>query len=167
VTAGKKEVCPVCKGHPSTDITPAAYESLCRLAEVLTFVKHPADAALPADQQQTIDDLLRKVTARPAQIDKIVQSAAALLAGTDAQGGILLAGSVTAVGVQGDLHGAAVRMAGQDKPVSVLSGQSLAMSKDDKVLILGHLVREPAKNLAGYAGTQPVVVWAILAVKLP
>ena len=87
--------------------------------------------------------------------------------GTDAQGGILLAGSVTAVGVQGDLHGAAVRMDGQDRSVSVLSGQSLAVKKDEKVLILGHLVRDPGKNLAGYTGTQPVVVWAILAMKLP
>ena len=58
-------------------------------------------------------------------------------------------------------------MAGQAKPVSVLSGQSLGVKKDDKVLVLGSIVREPVKNLAGYKGTQPVVVWAILAVKLP
>jgi len=152
---------------PSTDITPAAYESLCRLAEVLTFVKRSGAGVAPADQKQALDDLLRRATARPAQTDKIAESATALLAGADAKGGILLAGDVTGVGVQGDLHGAAVRMAGQAKPVSVLSGQSLAVKKDDKVLILGHLVRDPAKNLAGYKGPQPVVVWAILAVKLP
>ncbi len=163
VTAGKKEVCSVCKGHPSMDITPAAYENLCRLAEVLTFVK---DSAATREQTKGLGNLLA-VAANPARVDKIVQSAAALLARADAKGGILLAGTVTAVGVQGSMHGAAVRMDGQDKPVSVLSGRSLAMNKDDKVLILGHLVRDPAKNLAGYTGTQPVVVWAILALKLP
>ncbi len=154
-------------GHPSTDITPAAYEKLRRVAEVLTLVKRPSGGALPAEQQRAIHELLRGATATAARTDKIAQSAAALLASPDASGGILLTGTVTFVGVQEKLHGAAVRIAGQAKPVSVLSGQSLSVNKDDKVLILGRLVREPAKNLAGYKGTQPLVVWGILAVKLP
>ena len=151
-----------------TDLTPAACEKLRRLAEVVTLVKRPVNGALPAPQQQAIDALLRRATAKAAQTDQLAQSAAALLASPDSSGGIL-----------GDWHGylrrrsreaprrGAVQIAGQAKPVSVLSGRSLAVNKDDKVLILGHLVRDPAKNLAGYKGTQPVVVWALLAVKLP
>lgn len=154
------------QSNPPTDITPAAYENLRRLAEVLTFVKRPA-AGLPADQQRAIDDLLRKIAAQPVHTDKIAQSAAALLARPDAQGGIVLSGAVTFVGVQDKLYGAAVRMAGQAKPVGVLSGQSLAVGKDNKVLVLGSILRDPGKNLAGYKGTQPVVVWATLAIKLP
>ena len=134
---------------------------------MVTLVKRPVDGALPAPQQQAIDALLRRATAKAAQTDQLAQSAAALLASPDSSGGILVTGTVTFVGVQEKLHGAAVQIAGQAKPVSVLSGRSLAVNKDDKVLILGHLVRDPAKNLAGYKGTQPVVVWALLAVKLP
>jgi hypothetical protein len=151
----------------ATDITPAAYEKLRRLAEVLTLAKRSPKGALPPEQQRAIDALLRRAAAGTTQTDKIAQSAAALLAGPDPAGGILLTGTVTFVGVQEKLHGAAVRIAGQPNPVSVLSSQSLAVNKDDKVLVLGHLVREPAKNLAGYKGTQRLVVWSILAVKLP
>jgi hypothetical protein len=111
--------------------------------------------------------LLKNVATEPAQADKIAQRAVALLTAGDSKGGIIITGVVTVVGVKGGLHGAAVRMAGMPKPVSVMSAQSLPIAKDDKVLILGSIIRDPAKNLAGYTGTQPVVVWAAMAIKLP
>ena len=92
-------------GHPSTDITPAAYEKLRRVADVLTLVKRTSGGALPAEQQRAIHELLRGATATAARTDKIAQSAAALLASPDASGGILLTGTVTFVGVQEKLHG--------------------------------------------------------------
>ncbi len=65
------------------------------------------------------------------------------------------------------MHGAAVRMVGLSNPVNVFSGRPMPIAKGDRVVVLGSIVREPAKNLAGYQGPQPVVVWAGLAIKLP
>ena len=59
--AGKKEVCSVCNGHPSTKVTAAAYENLRRLADVLTFVKRTA--VVPVEQQRAMGALLARATA--------------------------------------------------------------------------------------------------------
>ena len=41
------------------------------------------------------------------------------------------------------------------------------MKEGDSVVVLGVLVSEPAKNLPGYTGKQPVIVWADLAAPVP
>ena len=42
----------------------------------------------------------------------------------------------------------------------VFSSHPLDVKEGDSVLVLGDFVSEPAKNLPGYTGKQPVVVWA-------
>jgi len=154
------------QGSFSADVTPEVYERIRRLGEVLTFLN--ADQAKLAEQKQAVQTLLSKAASQPAQMDKIAQWANELLAaGADVKGGIFFTGTVTGVGVQGALHGAAVRLPGQPKPVSVMSSQAISIAKNDRVLVLGSIVREPAKNLVGYKGSQAVIIWAALAIKLP
>jgi hypothetical protein len=51
--------------------------------------------------------------------------------------------------------------------IMVFSSHPLDVKESQSVLVLGALVSDPAKNLPGYPGKQPVVVWAELAVATP
>jgi hypothetical protein len=43
----------------------------------------------------------------------------------------------------------------------------LDVKEGQKVIVFGALVADPAKNIPGYKGTQPVVVWADFAAVVP
>jgi hypothetical protein len=59
-------------------------------------------------------------------------------------------------------------MAGMDnKPVRIFSAHPLDVKEGQKVIVLGAFVADPAKNLPGYPGKQPVVVWADFALAIP
>ena len=49
----------------------------------------------------------------------------------------------------------------------VFSAHPLDIKQEQKVIVLGALVADPAKNLPGYTGTQAVVVWADFATVIP
>ena len=146
---------------------PADYEKFCRVAEALASLSVPADDPRLIERKKEIESLASRAASQPAQVKQIAHWADELLAaGLNAKGGILVAGTVTGVGVQNGIYGAAVRMNGSPKPVVVLSRQSLALAKDDKAVILGTIVGNPAKNLPGYQGTQAAVIWAAWAINL-
>ncbi len=155
-------------GSSPAELKPAGYETFCRVAEALAALSLPANDPQLVERKKEIESLVRKAASQPEQAKQIARRAEELLAaGLNAKGGILAAGTVTGVGVQNGLYGAAVRMDGSPKPVMVLSRQPFAIAKDDKVVILGKIVGDPAKNLPGYKGTQAAVVWAAWAIKLP
>ena len=83
------------------------------------------------------------------------------------KGGIVLAGTVTGLATKNGLCGTAIRMEGMDKPVMIFSAHPLDVKEDQKVIVLGALVADPAKNLPGYPGKQAVVVWADFAAAIP
>jgi hypothetical protein len=58
-------------------------------------------------------------------------------------------------------------LAGQSTNVNVLSDRELGARADDRVLVLGVVVRDPAANLVGYSGSKPAVVWAAALAKTP
>ena len=60
-----------------------------------------------------------------------------------------------------------IQLAGQSKTIPVLSDQDLEAKVDDKVLVLGVVVRNPGANLVGYNGTKPAVVWTTILTKTP
>ena len=82
------------------------------------------------------------------------------------QGGIVLAGTVTAVATKNGLTGTAIHVDGMAKAVMVFSAHAL-VKENQKVIVFGALVADPGKNLPGYPGKQPVVVWADFATTIP
>ena len=48
----------------------------------------------------------------------------------------------------------------------VLSDRPLPMKEGDEILLLGAAVPEPAKNIVGYSGTMPLVIWAGTSVEV-
>ena len=69
--------------------------------------------------------------------------------------------------IKGDLCGTALKIEGQAAPVMVFSAHTLDLNANDKVVVPGAIIRDPLKNLPGYTGKQPVIVWADSAIKLP
>lgn len=146
---------------PPGPVGPEIYQKLCQLGEAATFVQGANDQLV-----QSVRALLEQIAGAGPSADSLGRQAGALMdAQPPAKGGILLAGTVQNAGSKGGLHAASVLPAGTDKPVSVMSNQPLPFVKDDKVVLLGGLIAEPAKNIQGYAGKKPVVIWLGMAVK--
>jgi len=152
----------VAKATPPSQISPDAYGDLCKLAEMATYVKTGGDAG-----KKSLTALLAKLAADPQAAGKLTGLAKSRLDDPSATGGVVLTGSIIVSKNKGELYGTALKIDGQAGPVMVFSSHSLDVNAGDKVLVPGAIVRDPAKNLPGYTGKQPVIVWADSAVKLP
>jgi hypothetical protein len=149
------------------DLTPEVYEKLCQMAEATTFTKPAgADAAKVDAQKQAIRDLVQRIGKSKQGPEKVAGSAKKLIEDVASKGGILLSGTILKTAAKGGLNAAGVKLDADSGPVTVFSMQPLG-AEADKVMILGVIVREPGKNLAGYSGKQPMVIWAGMPVKLP
>lgn len=148
-------------------ITPEAYQKLCRMGHVLTFVEGDARDGRLADRRQAIRTILKRLGDQPGGTDQIGRLAGALLENKQpSQGGVLLAGTAGRVATQGRLRGAMVRLAAHGGSVSVLSDRPLPFAAGDQVIILGSIVSNPAEELVGYSGSKPLVVWTGTAIRL-
>ena len=141
----------------------ASYANWCTLAEVLTYAKDASDA-----QKQALRALTEKVASNPQSVAAIDAAAKTLLDSKVAKGGIVLTGTVSGQATKNGLYGTAIRMGGMGvKPVMVFSAHPLNVKEAQKVVVLGALVGDPKKNLPGYPGTQPVVVWSDFTTAIP
>jgi hypothetical protein len=139
-----------------------AYGDLCQLAEAATYA-HDVSAA----QKQAVQDAAKKIAGNPQAFGRLASQAKKLLDDKPTKGGIVLAGKVSATATKNGLFGTAIRMEGMPSAVMVFSPHSLDLKESQTVLVLGALVSEPAKNIPGYTGKLPVVVWAEIAVATP
>jgi hypothetical protein len=147
--------------HLGTAAEPA-YGDLCQLAEAATFAR----GVTPA-QKQAVQDAAKKLAGNAQTFGQLAGQAKKLLDDKATKGGIVLAGKVSGTASKNGLFGTAIRMEGMPNAVMVFSSHPLDVKESQTVLVLGALVGEPAKNLPGYPGKQPVVVWAEIAVATP
>ena len=138
-----------------------SYADWCKLAKVVTYVKDGADS-----QKQALRTLTEKVASSPQAESAIAAAAKKLLDDRVTEGGIVLAGTVTGLATKNGLCGTAIRIEGMSKPVMIFSAHPLDVKDTQKVIVLGALVADPAKNLPGYPGKQAVVVWSDFAAAL-
>ena len=139
-----------------------SYADWCKLAEIVTKVKDSGDS-----QKQALRTLTEKAASSPQSSAAIAAEAKKLFDNNVTKGGIVLTGAVTGLGTKNGLSGTAVRVEGMAKPVMVFSSHPLDVKQNQKVIVLGALLADPAKNLPGYTGTQTVVVWADFATVVP
>jgi hypothetical protein len=152
---------------PAGEISEEAFRTMCRLAEVMTFVDTSASARVAGSRRSAARKLLQQIGANPANLDKIGHRAGALCVRQDRQAnGILLAGKVAKLVSERNAHGAHVELAASAKPVLVVGKQPLRVEAEDSVLILGSIVDNPAENLVGFPTQQPFAIWAGLTVKI-
>ena len=127
----------------------------------MTFVNDGGEA-----QKQALRTLTEKVVSSPQAAAAIAASAKKLFDDKATKGGIVLAGTVTAVATRNGLTGTAIHVEGMEKSVMVFSSHPL-VKENQKVIAFGALVADPAKNLPGYPGKQPVVVWTDFVMAIP
>ncbi len=152
---------------PAAEISEEAFRTMCRLAEMITFVDSSSGARAAGSRRSAARKLLQQIGANPTNLDKVGFQAGALCVRQDRQAnGILLAGKVAKLVSEGNAHGAHVELAASGKAVLVVGKQPLPAKVDDSVLILGSIVDNPAENLAGFPTQQPFAIWAGLTVKI-
>jgi hypothetical protein len=139
-----------------------AYGDLCQFAETATFVQGASAA-----QKQALRDAVKKLAGDPQMVARLAADAKKQIEDKATKGGIALSGKVSKVASKNGLFGTAIRIDGMPNAVMVFSAHPLDVKEGDTVLVLGALVSEPAKNLPGYAGKLPVVVWADVAQATP
>lgn len=138
------------------------YHDWCQLAEVATFTQEVSVA-----DKQALQDLVKKLAGDPRAITELGDSAKKLLDDKKTEGGIVLTGKVAKIAQKNGLFAAAIHIEGMQSPVMVFSAHPLDVKETQSVLVLGALIGDPAKNLPGYTGKQPVIVWADFAVAIP
>lgn len=166
--AERRVPCDVCGGKPTGKITPEFYTRLCQLAEVVTFVEiAPGDPQL-LHRKEAVELVLQR-----AAVDREKQNALGRRAGYQMSApiggttGVLLAGTVQDIGREGELYRTRIVLFGLPEVVTVVSSARPPLGVQDRVLIAGSIVDNPAANLAGYDGSLPRVVWGGLTQKLP
>ena len=147
-------------------MSPKAYQAMCRLGEALAFVNGDAADARLTDRIAAVGPDLEKMADRPERFDQIGRLAGAEIdAKSESPAGVLLAGAVKSVAKEGRLWNVSVELAGGSKSVSLLSDREVDVKVDDRVLVLGVVVRQPSATLVGYSGDQAMVVWSVVLKK--
>lgn len=148
----------------SRELIKQSYVALAKLGEALAFRKEPA-----GDELQAAVELVQSLKAEDAKLNTlgIVASGWLKATGRDSDG-VLLVGVVKQVRRQGAYDVIEVTLSGgQSVAVYRKSEPAHAYSPDSRLLVLGAVVEDPGKNLAGYEGDAPFVIWSGLLEKLP
>jgi hypothetical protein len=159
---GKEVPCDACKGKPWERLNEEAYEKLRRLADVITLGKGHIGDDFPAPV------FFQRVAHSPPALQRVTEAAKRVLEDPGkAQGGILLIGAVAKVAEKNRLYGAALKTDAAPGAVMLLSFGHTDFKENDRVLVAGSIVHEPARNIAGYTGSQQYVIWVGATYKLP
>lgn len=165
--AEKTFVCEDCRGRPPVRLTQPVYDQLCGLSETLTFVRlAPDDDSAP--RREAIRQLLTRIARDPSHAQAIGRLAGGHLENARRlQPGILLAGTVTGVAVEGPFQLTRLILLGQPRDVIVVSVGESPLQPEDRVLIAGVVLDSPAEQIVGYRGANEQVVWGGMPLVLP
>ena len=145
------------------------YLSLYRLAEVLTFVKDPANLEL-SEQQKRLQPIVEQFVGDQKRLDAIKYNAGRWLGYPKrTTQGIMLAGTVQEVEQVGKLYQLKLGIGIEsDAPIiTVLQSKNPGLNPGDQAYVLGSIVANPTEQLAGYEGDELDVVWSGMTQLLP
>lgn len=151
--------CRQCNGRRVDNVPAEAYRQLCGLAEGATVVRvEPTDDAQPI--RQRMQDLLLAVASGRDVLNSLGRQAAYRFEQpVKSCEGVALAGTITEIGRQGELHLARVVLFGTPKAVPVLSAAPIDAHVRDRVVVLGVIVTAPQAQVVGYNGPDETIVW--------
>jgi hypothetical protein len=161
--------CDYCRGKPLANLTAAAFDRLCDLAETVTFVQFDQDDPGRDECRQAAEAIALAIGSQPDRTEIAGRLAGGRLDESQRRSnGILLAGTVQRAEMEGELFAIQVMLFGCGKTVTVISRQphEPPVQRRDRLLVLGSIVDSPRDNLAGYAGNLSQVVWGGLPLKL-
>jgi hypothetical protein len=144
------------------------YQSLSKFGEVLTFADQ-SDEMISEELAESIR-LLMTIGKQQDKLALISQVESRWLSIKRPNDGILLYGTVESVAREGAMFETQVKLASKDERVISLismSDPSEHFEPEHRVLVLGTILEEPAKNLSGYEGDAELVILDGLHVTLP
>ncbi len=142
-----------------------AYVALAKLGETAAY-RSPAEAS----ELQAAGDLLKTVVAEEEKLVTLGRAAGGWLntAARD-NNGVLLVGTVKQTRQQGSYRVVELLIPGREPPLAVYSsaGSGAECPPDAKLVVLGAIVTNPARDLVGYEGDGEPVIWQGLLDVLP
>jgi len=153
--------------EPDAALSAEVFGALSEAARRLTFLDATRFATARVEREEKLAAMLQELIAQPGRFQQLGRLAAEALADENTEGGIVLTGVAGRVASRGKLHGTLVGVPGSDEPVSVIADHPLSIKQADLVVVLGTIVRQPAKTMIGYPGSKPLLVWATLGVPVP
>jgi hypothetical protein len=138
-----------------------SYSILADLAQKLTFTTAGASAD-EAKLQQEAEEVFRKTLATQHARDEVAQIVPKWIASPNRkQGGVFFAGSVQTSEPKGSVAECIIEFGGQSLPVLVpAAAAEQVKGSATPVAVVGWIVNDPAKNVAGYTGNAPQAVFA-------
>ncbi len=155
-----KTVVEALKAAPEADsraLLRQTYVALAKVGETAAFRAPPEMAEL-----QSADDLLKTVIAEEEKLATLGKAAGGWLKTSSRDNnGVLLVGTVKEVRQQGGYRVIELAIPGRDGMVAVYSeaDSGEAYPPDTGLVVLGAIIADPAKDLAGYEGAGDPVVW--------
>jgi hypothetical protein len=149
----------------------ANFRMISHLATVVTFAK-PADAK-EAEQLRTLKNqiaasLASSAAAAPEERE-LVGGFARVGVGSKArkESGLFMAGTLKKIEPRGKFYESQLELPGAMAPLVLVTPQKPAAAEGSDVMLLGAVVNEPTKNLAGYDGPADTVIFSDVLVAAP
>ena len=152
-----------CEAKPLGQLSDEAYGKLRQLAAATTL----ADGCTGEDLLPAAEVFARIARSGPAMERVTALARKALEAPDKAHGGVLLPGTVAKVAEKNGLCGVVLKTEASAGAVMLLRDADLAVKENDRLLVAGSIVHDPAKNIPGYTGSQRYVIWVGDVCNLP
>jgi hypothetical protein len=145
------------------------YVSLFSLAESLTFAKDdPSNPQLEA-MRNRMQAILLQFFGDDKRVEALGTNAASWLGYAKRNvAGVVFVGTVQDIQQVDKLFHVKVELtSGKPTTVTVVTPEEPRLKANDRALVLGSIVENPAQQIAGYEGDEAAVVWSGMAVPLP
>jgi hypothetical protein len=164
---GTKIKCDCCLGDPPNMMTIRGYRYFSQLGQVVSLLKDDSERSREARHQ--VNELLKKTVKSEREYRDLARILHAKLENPlhNTQG-IMITGLVRVVRPNNGLYGAIIGLPDSNDRITVISDQPFDFVAEDRVVLLGIVVQEPAKNITGFdANRKPWIVWHGASVTIP
>ncbi len=157
--------CPECGGQSDRPLTPGAYDTLCGLAEVLTFVR--SDDGRAQQQRDAVQWVFRKATETPQRRQTLARLGAAQLTRSDRPGGgIVLLGRIRGYARHEQFHLMHLEFPQAAGAALVVSASRAPYEVGTAVVVAGSLITDPARVFGANRPTHSQVVVGGLSLRV-
>jgi hypothetical protein len=158
-----------CMSRSARPLSLRAYAELCRLAEAVTLVRAPKDEGQRAELRKVVCDVLACVAAVPSRLSTLGRLASQRLRSIKSEGGIALAGTVRAVGRQGEQYSVNLVLFGEPMRVSVVApgAPTTPLMPGDRVIVLGYLLDADTSAAGEAVLGSGKAIWGGLCLPVP
>ena len=163
---GEKIECDFCNGEPANMLTTMCYRYFCQLGQVATLFNDNSPRATEAKRQ--VKEILKKVIPSEREYTELAQLTLTRMEKPfHPYEGIILTGLVRVVKPSNGLYGAVIGLPDSNQRITVISDKPFDFEAGDRIVLLGAVILDPAKNISGFDANKPWVIWYGDSITLP